>query len=294
MTNDKKVSIDSKKSMAKQWMKGVFHQKHWGGPSVPKEWSKALWVVLTISSGIPLASHFIAKNKTISSVMKSSDRATHHFDIPGLIDRSKPETAQKPRPRKNVKAITFLAASSIDRPDLEMIPPGSMVKAILKTGASDGPVKAVSEQPLIVDGETVVPAGTVFFGKGRSGEKRLDISFNTMVFKSGKSKKIKARAADFSDKIAGLKGSRVGAYAGKLAAATGLNFLSGYADGLKQRNVQQGQIVEEATPKNALLNGASFAAIDLSREVLSDMRNQTPRIEVPMETPIYVLFEVNQ
>jgi hypothetical protein len=48
--------------------------------------------------------------------------------------------------------------------------------------------------------------------------------------------------------------------------------------------------VPKSTVKNAMLNGASRAALDQSREMMTSLKNDKPIIEVPDGTPIYVLF----
>lgn len=291
MSEDPKVQMVSKKSLAKQWMNGLFHHGKACGKHIPKKAVPLLWVLAGISSAIPIASQYAKKDFSIPDTNTSSSTIkTVTFEIPNVeaANSSKEKNVKNYRPPKTA---TFHAAVVIERPHLGNIPPGSLISGRLITGASDGPIKAVSTEPLMVDGEVVVKEGTVFVGSGRSTEERLDIIFKSMVHSDGKSEQIRARAADFSDKIAGLKGSKVGAYAGKLAAATGLNVLSGYAEGMKKKEVKDGQVIDKADPENALLNGASYAAIDLSREILSNMKNKAPRIEVPSGTEIFILFE---
>lgn len=292
MIDEPKVEIAKKNGLPKQWMKGLFHQNKWAGPEIPKKWTPLLWLSVALSAAVPFAAQL--KNKTISLPKLAGHSATA-TNTPITLPDIQSSDSQKPRqetPKKQrVKVMVFTPSSVIERSSLDAIPPGAMTRAVLVTGASDGPVKAKITENLVIGGITVIEVGTVFVGRGRSTEERLDLVFRQMVLADGKVQSVRARAADKSDKIAGLKGSKVGAYASKLAAATGLNFLSGYAEGLKKRDVTNGQVVERPDPENALLNGASFAAIDLSREVLSSMKNKAPRIEVPAGTEIFILFE---
>ena len=131
----------------------------------------------------------------------------------------------------------------IDRKRTTPIPAGSMVKASLTTGASNGTVQALVKESLQIQGETVIPEEATLFGSGQSTEERLFIKFTKLVLKDGSSETIQAEAVDSGDKIAGLKGSKVGQYAIKYGAAIGLNFVGGMAEGLQDRDIVGQQIV---------------------------------------------------
>jgi hypothetical protein len=171
------------------------------------------------------------------------------------------------------------------------IPPGMTLKAILVNGASNGTVKVEVTESLLLQGETLVPEGAVLIGVGQSTEDRLFIRFNTLVFKDGTTENIQAQAIDTDDRIAGLKGSRIGRYAIKYGAAVGLNFAGGLAQGLQEKEVINQQAVTKTDTKNALLNGASRATLEMANETMTNLRNQTPVIEVKAGKEVIVMFE---
>ncbi len=179
---------------------------------------------------------------------------------------------------------------SFNRPRAGRIPPGSYVKAILVTGASVGPVKAVIKESVRIRGETLLPVSTQLIGSGQSTEDRLYIRFDQAVFPDGSFEGIQAEAIDSSDQIAGLKGSKVGYYATKLGAAVGLNFVGGMALGLQQKEAVGQDAVAKANAKNALLNGASHASLELANETMAGLKNQRPMIEVEAGRTIFVMF----
>jgi hypothetical protein len=178
----------------------------------------------------------------------------------------------------------------VTRP-LMKIPPGTMVKARLVSGASNGPVRAEIGEGLTWNGEPLLPAGTILLGTGSSTEDRLNIQFTQMVFPDGSFQTGQAVACDDSDKIPGLKGSKLGHYALKLGAGIALDFAGGLSQGLQTQQSGFGVAYAKPTLKNALLNGAATASLDQSKQIMSNLQNQVPVIEVPEGTVIYVLFQ---
>lgn len=201
----------------------------------------------------------------------------------------KNETAT-PQNGQRGTVIRYAGVQSISRPKAARIPPGSVVRAVLTTGASNGPVRAELKEGLRIQGETLLPEGSALIGSGQSTEDRLYIRFGQVVYRDGSFETIHAQAADTEDQIVGLKGSKVGRYAMKLGAAVGLNFVSGMAEGLQQKEAVGQQVVNKADARNAFLNGASRASLELANETMSGLKNQTPVIEVKAETEILVLF----
>ena len=185
----------------------------------------------------------------------------------------------------------FRGPQLIARPRIVGIPPGTMVKAVLLSGASNGPVRAEVTESLSVGGERVIVEGAILLGAGQSGEDRLSIRFSQMVFKDGAVETIDAQGCDASDKIPGLKGSKVGNQALRLATGIGLNFAGGVADALQDSTGQNGAVVRAPTLRNAMLNGAATASLDQSREILSNARNKPPIIEIPSGVSLFVLFQ---
>ncbi len=183
----------------------------------------------------------------------------------------------------------------ISRPrNLKAIPPGAMLSAVLISGASNGVVKAETNEPLIVSGETIIQRGSIILGQGASTEDRLKIKFNQIAFRDGTFGGIDAEACDLSDKIAGLKGSKVGNKALNLAGSLGLNFVGGFSQGLQDSVGVGGVVVKSASLKNALLQGASQTAVEESRHQLEEFKNRVPIIEVSPGQEILILFSSNK
>ena len=189
------------------------------------------------------------------------------------------------------KPIKLLGPGLIARPKVSNIAPGSTVKAVLISGATNGPVKAKTTEALLVDGESVLPEGIIVLGTGQSNEDGLIVQFDKIVFQDGTFQTVQAKALDFNDQMPRLKGSKLGYYGLQLAASVGLNFAAGLADGLQERDTNGQVVVERPTMKNALLNGTSHAALDLSQETLSSMKNKPLIVQVKSGTPILITFD---
>lgn len=173
---------------------------------------------------------------------------------------------------KTRTVINYSGLHVIQRPNFGKIPPGTMVKAKFITGASNGPLKAILIEPLIVNEDDIAPEGTTLVGSGSSGDDRLTVQFSKLVFKDGKSQNIQAQACDTSDQLVGVKGKKVSKYAMMLATGAALNFLGGIAEGMQENQMQNGMVIKKNDLRNAALNGASKAALDQSQEILSDVR----------------------
>lgn len=196
--------------------------------------------------------------------------------------------------RKKTVIVNLPGLQKIDRRHAGQIPPGSLIKAVLITGASNGPVRAETTEALRIQGETLIPAGATLLGVSGSTDERLMIKFTQVVFKDGSFENIQAQAADAEDKTVGLRGSKVGRYAMKYASAVGLNFVGGMAEVLQDREAVGQQVVTKPTAKNALLNGASKATLEMANETMTDLRNSAPIIQISAGQEIFVIFESNQ
>lgn len=170
------------------------------------------------------------------------------------------------------------------------IPEGTLSKAKLLTGASNGRVKAVITENVTVRGDILLEAGTVLIGDGSSTEERLNIHFRKIVLRDGSMAETDAQAADLNDSIAGLKGSKIGNQAGRLAASIGLNFVGGMSMGMTSSDFQTGQMPVSDRMKNSLLTGASTAALEEGQHMMNDVRSKPIVIEVPKDTEFFVLF----
>lgn len=205
------------------------------------------------------------------------------------------ETSRQPsraKPRLKPQApMVYGGLQVIERPNHGQIPSGTMVRAKFMTGASNGPLKAALMENLTVNGEVIAPAGSVLVGVGSSNEDRLMVQFSKLVFRDGKSQNIKGQACDVSDQTVGVKGKKLSKYAVLLASGAGLNFLGGLAEGLQEKEVQNGVVIKKSDLKNAALNGASKAALDQSSQLLAELKKSKSVIQVQSGKEFYVLFE---
>ncbi|MBI3535552.1 MAG: TrbI/VirB10 family protein [Deltaproteobacteria bacterium] len=211
---------------------------------------------------------------------------------PNLNSETKADNENKREKNVNKRQV-FKGPQLLTRPRTVKIPPGSMLQAILLSGGSNGPVKAQAQESLIVDGETLIEEGTVFLGNGESTAERLQIYFDQIIFKDGSFETIRAQACDPNDKIAGIKGSRVGGQVVKLATGIGLSFVGGMSEGLQSSTSQGGVAIKKPTLRNALLNGVETASLEQSHEIMSEIRNKPITIEVSQGTLVFILFKGN-
>ncbi len=170
------------------------------------------------------------------------------------------------------------------------IPPGTLARAELVTGASNGAVKAILKDAVRVNGETLIEAGSTILGRGSSTEDRLFVTFTKVLHKEGDVSQLAAEAADSSDKTMGLKGSKVASRAIKLAANVGLKFVAGATTALQETEGQSGVAVKKPTMKNAFLSGAAESALEQSNQIASEYKNSAPVIEVKAGTEFFLFF----
>jgi Bacterial conjugation TrbI-like protein len=182
-----------------------------------------------------------------------------------------------------IKVLSFVSDKKI--------PPGAETKAVLLTGATNGLIKARLAEPLKVDGSTVLDAGVLLMGQGHSTDERLYVQFSKAVFSDGKFIQISAQGYDISDSIVGLKGSRVGDIGLKLAASSGLYFLSGMATGLQTPPFDDTGRPRRPTTQDAALNGVAQATSESAKGYMQDIKNRPPLIEVKAGTVFLVTFD---
>ena len=115
------------------------------------------------------------------------------------------------------------------------------------------------------------------------------MKFSKYVDEDGKSKKISANAFDISDQILGLKGSVIGRTSKKIMAGAGLGF-AGALQTMQQSENMGGVAVVKPNIENALLNGASNAALGMAEQELEDLKNSQEIIEVPQGTKLLIVF----
>jgi len=217
----------------------------------------------------------------------------HQVIIPQAADYLKQSSVPAPQTKTGGagrKADKIAGPVVMSRPRQVKIPPGSIVKAVLLSGASNGIVRARTIEPLSVAGERLIEANWILVGTGSSTEERLFINFNQMVTPDGEVVGITGQAVDSSDQTVGLRGSKVSHYATRFVSGAGLLFLAGMAQGLQDQTVQMGVPVDKPSVKNALLQGTQNSAVAESQYHLDKMKNETPIIEVPVGTEIFVLM----
>lgn len=214
---------------------------------------------------------------------------TSSVEVPGAANESASARAARAK-RANTVIRRFGGLEVVKRDTALQIPPGSIAKARLISGASNGLVKAQLIEDLSFNGEMLAEVGTIVVGNGSSTEDRLMIDFGKMVLKDGTVQSVRAQACDSSDKMVGLKGSKVSKYGAALAAGIGLNFAGGLAQGLQETQVQNGMVTKKADLKNAALNGAASASIEQSKDILEKWKQQKTVIEVKSGTEICLIF----
>lgn len=193
------------------------------------------------------------------------------------------------RPRVDSSALGKIRVVRLR--SISLIPVGSEMAATLESGATDGIVKAKLTRPLIVDGEPIVPEGAVLFGKGKSGDERLNVEFKKVIFPSGETFSIRAQAFDASDKIFGLKGAIVGRRTQKMVGAMAFGFLGGMADGLQDTSGSSVFSGKRPSVRDSALSGASKAALDQSQLYLDELKKSPNVIEVKAGTAIVVITD---
>lgn len=203
-------------------------------------------------------------------------------------------TEKNRKSSKRTLVVKLPGLQKIDRTRASQIPPGSEVRARLLTGASNGLVRAVLLESLRVQGENYLKAGETVVGQGQSTEDRLFVRFTQVVHKDGSVEAVQGQAVDAEDKTAGLPGSKFKRYAMRYGTAVGLYFVGGMTEGLQERTIVGQQVVANPDAKNALLNGASRAAVEMANDQMSNMRNQPPPISIPAGQEILIVFETAQ
>lgn len=252
-----------------------------------------------IVTAISLSSIFLMKSpeQTITSRSviedpKNLESISEKIDVDSYSAFSESEQIKNQNKNHTTSAIVrFPGLEKIDRRHSGQIPPGSIVKAVLITGASNGLVRVETKETLRIQGETLIPKGAILLGTGQSTEECLAVRFTQLVFKDGSFEDIQAQAANADDKTVCLRGSRVGRYAMKYGAAIGLHFVGGMTDGLQERGAIGEQAVAKANIKNALLNGTSRATLEMANETLTELKSRTPIIHIETGREILVIFE---
>ncbi|MES3038358.1 MAG: TrbI/VirB10 family protein [Bdellovibrionota bacterium] len=168
--------------------------------------------------------------------------------------------------------------------------PGVEVIATLISGGANGLIKAKLPDGLRSSGELIFEPGTVLLGTGSSSDERLFIQFTKAISPDQSQLKIKGLAYDMGDRILGVKGKKISDYAFKLAASSGLIFLSGLADGMREESGSASIERRRPTVKDAALNGVATSASELGKSTIQRMNSSQARIEVGHSTKVLVIF----
>ncbi|OYZ23588.1 MAG: hypothetical protein B7Y39_04590 [Bdellovibrio sp. 28-41-41] len=202
------------------------------------------------------------------------------------------KTSETKRPTKlhQAQPVKLPGPTTISRPGANEILPGTIVKAVLQTSATDGPVKAVLIEDVVVSGEVKISSGSMLIGVGQSLESRVGIQFLKAIVNEREVLEISAVALDSEDQLVGLQASRLGSESVRLGASVGLNFVGGLAEGMKERTGVNGASVEQNTTSNALLNGAAHASLEQARSLMESTKNQKVSLMVDSGTPIFLFF----
>jgi len=260
----------------------------------------AIAVTLLTIQGSPESGSSQGKNQTFSFLIPSLGDTSPAISPPsdGSYNRAEEAKGLEQKSKNESKGgsavIHYPGPKLIARPRNIQIPPGTFVRAVLISGASNGLVKSALLDPIQVGGETLVEAGTIAIGQGNSTEDRLYVRFTKLVSRDGTSvDSIQAEAADVSDKITGLKGSKISSHALSLAAGIGLNFAAGFSEGLQDKHGEQGVVIMKPTLENALLHATAQASLEESKDLMNKAKNEKEPIAVESGKEIYLLFSDN-
>lgn len=275
-------------SSLKEWIKNLLFQQD-GKKQVL---NKGLIKKITLLFGIlGVTALFFGEQPPLvqrkSDFVAQSNSKTNSIDIPN----HEPQIVSRIPERKASSSLQkFLGPSLIARPGAHEILPGTIVTAKLQTAATDGPVKAIITESVIIDGEERLPIGSVLIGLGQSQDSRVTVQFGKVIVAGQGAVEINAVALDQEDQLVGIQASQMNQEMIHLGASIGLNFVGGVAEGLKEKSGQAGVAIEAPTTRNALLNGASKAALDEAHSLMEETKNKKYSLKVESGTPILIFF----
>ncbi len=261
--------------------KSVTRIKFWGSFLLVT----VLWLLLEIAPS-DRVKRLTAKPIEFENRIAQSGPEGNRINIPSLVPQFQRTQPKVTWPKGKVTPIQVL--SFINNRE---IPPGAEAKATLLTGATNGLIKARLVEALKVDGVSLLDAGVLLIGQGRSTEERLFVDFKKAVFRDGKTITISAQAYDTSDSILGLKGSRVGDATLKLAASSGLHFISGLATGLQAPSVDEAGRPRRPSTSDAALTGVAQASSEQAKSYMESIKGRPVIIEVKSGTTFIVTFD---
>ncbi len=176
------------------------------------------------------------------------------------------------------------------------LPTGTTIPARLvnRIVSSDGrsPVVAIITSEVSSQLGLSIPVGTKVLGNAQAdnGSERVQVSFHTLVLESGTEQPINATAV-MPDGSSGI----VGEYHSQLFKRESGRFLghfiSGFADGLKDRERGNGLPFEPGNLKNAGLNGLSESASEHAKSQAEEMKNVNPYVTVEPGVSFLIFLE---
>ncbi len=215
--------------------------------------------------------------------------------VPALHDEAKEREEQRAalnKSRQSARAPReFEKVQVLNLSTLSGVPTGTEVRAVLSSGGSNGLVTARLTEAVVASGETIFERGSVLFGHGQSSDERLFIEFKKVIRPDKTEVKVLAEAFDEKDRLQGLKGKKISDYAFKIAASSGLIFLGGLADGMRDDVNVSPFVTKRPTMRDAALNGVTTATAEQGKAMLDKMNNEQARVEVKSETPIVIIFD---
>lgn len=201
------------------------------------------------------------------------------------------DTRQLSTEHRSISNTRLLGPEFISRPGSEKIPPGTVVKAILENGATDGPVKARLLESIVVMGNVAFESESILIGIAESQENRLNLRFHHLKTPGDEVFEVRSIALDFKDQTVGLAASQFNNESIKLGASIGLSFVSGLSEGLKEKTNLNGAITDSNSTKNAFLNGTEKASLEYSRDLMNEVKNKKRNLYVEKGTEILVFFD---
>lgn len=279
-------------SSLKEWVKNLLFQQEGKKQVLNKGLIKKTTVLFAV---LGVAALFFGEQPPLvqkkSNFTAQSNSKVNSIEIPN----HDPQIVSKiPKRYTSIPSQKFLGPSLIARPGAHEILPGTIVAAKLQTAATDGPVKAIITEGVIVDGEERLPVGSVLIGLGQSQDSRVSVQFGKAIVAGQGAVEINAVALDQEDQLVGIQASQMNQEMIHLGASIGLNFVGGVAEGLKEKSGQAGATIEAPTTRNALLNGASKAALDEAHSMMEETKNKKYSLKVESGTPILIFFNGNR
>lgn len=205
------------------------------------------------------------------------------------------------------------------RPEFK-IPPGLTATARLNLTATNGIVSAQTTKDLIVDGEVMVPRGSVLLGTGTTQDERLMVHFTHVSIDETTTNKINAHAVDVSDNKIGLKGSCLDKTKVKLLKSMALSGLGALGKYAFEGDTPESQTSRILIPENGSFReyqdshsdsnnstsksetsflGKVIASIGDSilkrgQEAINNIKENDTVVEVPKETDFLIIFGENK